>query len=59
MKEKDCQCRWALLALLLGWAWFQVVVSPYTKVEESFNLQAVHDLLQYGWHVEKVTLQRR
>ena len=33
---------------LLATAWCHVLLAPYTKVEESFNLHAVHDVLMYG-----------
>ncbi|KAA1476212.1 alpha-1,6-mannosyltransferase subunit [Dentipellis sp. KUC8613] len=38
----------ALDILTLGTAWAHVLLAPYTKVEESFNLHATHDILFYG-----------
>lgn len=38
----------ALDALIVITGWTHVLLAPYTKVEESFNLHAVHDSLMYG-----------
>eukprot|EP00484_Ammonia_sp_Unknown_P007742 CAMPEP_0197076046 /NCGR_PEP_ID=MMETSP1384-20130603/211916_1 /TAXON_ID=29189 /ORGANISM="Ammonia sp." /LENGTH=1065 /DNA_ID=CAMNT_0042514895 /DNA_START=188 /DNA_END=3385 /DNA_ORIENTATION=- len=35
--------------ILFGIGAFYVVLVPYTKVEESFNMQATHDMLFYGY----------
>ncbi|TFK49730.1 alpha-1,6-mannosyltransferase subunit [Heliocybe sulcata] len=44
----------ALDILILGVTWTHAVLSPYTKVEESFNLHATHDILMYGITPDKL-----
>lgn len=38
----------ALDVVLLASSWSHVLLAPYTKVEESFNLHATHDVMMYG-----------
>ena len=41
--------------LIFAVAWTHVFLAPYTKVEESFNLHATHDILLHGVHPTALT----
>lgn len=48
MSREDRLRKWSLRLTFLTLVWIYILLIPYTKVEESFNLQAIRDILKLG-----------
>lgn len=55
MAEKGTVLGLPLLFLLIAVSFLHLIICPFSKVEESFNLQATHDILYHRINFDKVS----